>query len=83
MFYVKEFENVFRIEQISISFFWKKFEWEEVVKSVCVMIELFFGSIFGKNFFEYKVVIVIEFELFFEVIEVVQIEEIFSIFQWN
>ncbi|KAL2770767.1 isoleucine--tRNA ligase, mitochondrial precursor, partial [Daubentonia madagascariensis] len=73
--YFKEPKSVFRTGWISTSSIWKKPGLEEAVESACAMRDSFLGSIPGKNAAEYKVVIVIEPGLLFEIIEMLQAEE--------
>ncbi|XP_053462359.1 isoleucine--tRNA ligase, mitochondrial [Nycticebus coucang] len=73
--HVKEPRSVFRTGWISGSSIWKKPGLEEAVESACAMRDSFLGSIPGKNAAEYKVIIVIEPGLLFEIIEMLQAEE--------
>ncbi|XP_020140016.2 isoleucine--tRNA ligase, mitochondrial [Microcebus murinus] len=73
--YFKEPKSVFRTGWISTSSIWKKPGLEEAMESACAMRDSFLGSIPGKNAAEYKVVIVIEPGLLFEIIEMLQAEE--------
>ncbi|XP_003791049.1 isoleucine--tRNA ligase, mitochondrial [Otolemur garnettii] len=73
--HVKEPKSVFRTGWISRSSIWKKPGLEEAVHGACAMRDSFLGSIPGKNAAEYKVIIVIEPGLLFEIIEMLQAEE--------
>uniref|UniRef100_A0A2K6D501 Isoleucine--tRNA ligase, mitochondrial n=1 Tax=Macaca nemestrina TaxID=9545 RepID=A0A2K6D501_MACNE len=81
--YIKEPKSVFRTGWISTSSIWKKPGLEEAVESACAMRDSFLGSIPGKNAAEYKVIIVIEPGLLFEIIEMLQSEETSSTSQLN
>uniref|UniRef100_A0A2K5BYS5 Isoleucine--tRNA ligase, mitochondrial n=1 Tax=Aotus nancymaae TaxID=37293 RepID=A0A2K5BYS5_AOTNA len=78
--YIKE---CFHTGWISTSSIWKKPGLEEAVESACAMRDSFLGSIPGKNAAEYKVIIVIEPGLLFEIIEMLQSEETSSTSQLN
>ncbi|XP_023059477.1 isoleucine--tRNA ligase, mitochondrial [Piliocolobus tephrosceles] len=81
--YIKEPKSVFRTGWIRTSSIWKKPGLEEAVESACAMRDSFLGSIPGKNAAEYKVIIVIEPGLLFEIIEMLQSEETSSTSQLN
>nr|XP_060500382.1 isoleucine--tRNA ligase, mitochondrial [Panthera onca] len=81
--YVKEPKSVFRTGWIRTSSIWKKPGLEEAIEGACAMRDSFLGSIPGKNAAEYKVTIVIEPGLLFEIIEMLQAEETSSTSQLN
>ncbi|XP_004439724.1 PREDICTED: isoleucine--tRNA ligase, mitochondrial [Ceratotherium simum simum] len=81
--YTKEPKSVFRTGWINTSSIWKKPGLEEAMESACAMRDSFLGSIPGKNAVEYKVMIVIEPGLLFEIIEMLQAEETSSTSQLN
>uniref|UniRef100_A0A452VB19 isoleucine--tRNA ligase n=1 Tax=Ursus maritimus TaxID=29073 RepID=A0A452VB19_URSMA len=81
--YSKEPKSVFRTGWIRTSSIWKKPGLEEAIESTCAMRDSFLGSIPGKNAAEYKVIIVIEPGLLFEIIEMLQAEETSSTSQLN
>uniref|UniRef100_A0A452VB87 Isoleucine--tRNA ligase, mitochondrial n=1 Tax=Ursus maritimus TaxID=29073 RepID=A0A452VB87_URSMA len=76
-------KSVFRTGWIRTSSIWKKPGLEEAIESTCAMRDSFLGSIPGKNAAEYKVIIVIEPGLLFEIIEMLQAEETSSTSQLN
>lgn len=69
-FFFIEPKSVFRTGWIRTSSIWKKPGLEEAIEGACAMRDSFLGSIPGKNAAEYKVTIVIEPGLLFEIIEV-------------
>uniref|UniRef100_A0A8C7BME3 isoleucine--tRNA ligase n=1 Tax=Neovison vison TaxID=452646 RepID=A0A8C7BME3_NEOVI len=81
--YAKEPKSVFRTGWIRTSSIWKKPGLEEAIESTCAMRDSFLGSIPGKNAAEYKVTLVIEPGLLFEIIEMLQAEETSSTSQLN
>ncbi|XP_007935121.1 isoleucine--tRNA ligase, mitochondrial [Orycteropus afer afer] len=81
--YANEPKSVFRTGWINTSSIWKKPGLEEAVESACAMRDSFLGSIPGKNAAEYKVVIVIEPGLLFEIMEMLQTQETSSTSQLN
>uniref|UniRef100_A0A8C7BGS6 isoleucine--tRNA ligase n=1 Tax=Neovison vison TaxID=452646 RepID=A0A8C7BGS6_NEOVI len=81
--YAKGKESVFRTGWIRTSSIWKKPGLEEAIESTCAMRDSFLGSIPGKNAAEYKVTLVIEPGLLFEIIEMLQAEETSSTSQLN
>ncbi|KAF0886949.1 SYIM protein, partial [Crocuta crocuta] len=81
--YIKEPKSVFHTGWIRTSSIWKKPGLEEAIEGACAMRDSFLGSIPGKNAAEYKVTIVIEPGLLFEIIEMLQAEETSSTSQLN
>ncbi|XP_027465554.1 isoleucine--tRNA ligase, mitochondrial isoform X4 [Zalophus californianus] len=81
--YTEEPQSVFRTGWIRTSSIWKKPGLEEAIESTCAMRDSFLGSIPGKNAAEYKVILVIEPGLLFEIIEMLQAEETSSTSQLN
>uniref|UniRef100_A0A673TL31 Isoleucine--tRNA ligase, mitochondrial n=1 Tax=Suricata suricatta TaxID=37032 RepID=A0A673TL31_SURSU len=81
--YIKEPKSVFRTGWIRTSSIWKKPGLEEAIEGACAMRDSFLGSVPGRNAAEYKVTIVIEPGLLFEIIEMLQAEETSSTSQLN
>ncbi|KAF3823112.1 hypothetical protein GH733_010548 [Mirounga leonina] len=81
--YTEDAQSVFRTGWIRTSSVWKKPGLEEAIESTCAMRDSFLGSIPGKNAAEYKVILVIEPGLLFEIIEMLQAEETSSTSQLN